>query len=364
MSTASTPDTAGQKGTENAPDIADHALLEVRDLAVTFKVRGKQLHAVNGVSFDLWPGESLGIIGESGSGKSTIARAVIGLVRPAAGTIALGGTPIQDLSKRARRRIASRIQMIFQDPRESLDPHLKAWESVAEPLIIRGGLPSAAVRRRVNEAFDQVGLSTRYADRRPAQLSGGQQQRVCIARAMVLDPDIVICDEAVSALDVSVQAEILNLLSDLQAERHLSYLFISHDIGVVSHLCDRVAVTYLGQLVETGSAAQIVARPAHPYTEALLSAEPQALPSRMRSRTRIVLQGEMPSPLSPPTGCRFRTRCHYAQEICQVAPPTVVKEPGQTATCHFTAELDLAGGSSRRQALLAAIQPIKEENDQ
>ena len=365
MSAAAAPVGAGQTGPASTPDFADRALLEVRDLAVTFNVRGKQLHAVNGVSFDLWPGESLGIIGESGSGKSTIARAVIGLVRPAAGTITLDGAPIQELTRRARRRIASRIQMIFQDPRESLDPHLRAWESVAEPLIVRGGLSPAAVRRRVNDAFDQVRLSARYADRRPAQLSGGQQQRVCIARAMVLDPDILICDEAVSALDVSVQAEILNLLSDLRAERRLSYLFISHDIGVVSHLCDRVAVTYLGQLVETGSAAQIVARPAHPYTEALLSAEPQALPSRMRSRTRIVLQGEMPSPLSPPTGCRFRTRCHYAQEICETAPPAVEKEPGQTATCHYTAQLNLAGGASQRQALLAAIQPteFKEEKD-
>jgi peptide/nickel transport system ATP-binding protein/oligopeptide transport system ATP-binding protein len=361
VSTAPAPDGAPDPGRATGTG-ADRALLEVRDLAVTFNVRGQKLRAVDGVSFDLRPGESLGIIGESGSGKSTIARAVVGLVRPAAGTISLAGTPIQDLKRRARRRIASRIQMIFQDPRESLDPHLTARESIAEPLIVRGGLAEADLRRRVDEALDQTGLSARYAGRRPAELSGGQQQRVCIARAIALDPDILICDEAVSALDVSVQADILNLLTDLQAERRLSYLFISHDIGVVSHVCDRVGVTYLGQLVETGSAAQIVSRPAHPYTEALLSAEPQALPSRMRSRSRIVLEGEMPSPLSPPSGCRFRTRCRYAQEICETTPPAVVKEPGQTAACHFTAQLDLAGGARQRQALLAAIRPTKEKN--
>jgi oligopeptide/dipeptide ABC transporter ATP-binding protein len=340
---------------------APSALLEVRELAVTFSVAGKRkLRAVDGASFDLQAGQTLGIIGESGSGKSTIARAVMGLEVTTAGSVALGGEPIGGLSRRARRRIASRIQMIFQDPRESLDPHLTARDSIAEPLIVAGALSRTDIDRRVGHLLHQTGLSDGQGARRPHELSGGQQQRVNIARALALDPEILICDEAVSALDVSVQADILNLLIDLQAERGLAYLFISHDIGVVSRVCDRVAVMYLGQFMETGQAAEVVVEPAHPYTEALLSAEPQALPSRLRSNDRIVLEGEMPSPLDPPTGCRFRTRCRYAQEICQSPPPVRITGSGRTSSCHFADELNLLGAASQR-AVLTASQGLKEE---
>ncbi|PRZ40884.1 peptide/nickel transport system ATP-binding protein/oligopeptide transport system ATP-binding protein [Antricoccus suffuscus] len=320
-------------------------LLDTRGVSVQFTMSGKRvLRAVDDISIELQPGKTLGIIGESGSGKSTLGRAIIGLAPVHTGEIHLDGTRIDTLSSRQRRRIASQIQMIFQDPMEALDPRLSVSASIAEPLIVRGGLSRREIQRRVDELLDLTGLSPRQGSRRPHELSGGQRQRVNIARALTLDPRILICDEAVSALDVSIQADILNLLVDIQEQRGLAYLFISHDIGVVARVCDRIGVMYLGQLVEYGDTADVIGKPLHPYTEALLSAEPQALPSRLRTTERIVLSGELPSPLHPPEGCRFRTRCRYATEICSTPPPAVQPgSPGHSAVCHFARELELVG---------------------
>ncbi len=313
-------------------------------MSVDFKLsRGRVLHAVDRVSFALHKGETLGIIGESGSGKSTLARAVMGIEPLSSGSVALDGSQIGKMTRRARRAIAPRMQMIFQDPSEALDPHLTCRAAVAEPLVVQGRLGRNEILRKVGEALERVGLSEQHGSRRPRELSGGQRQRVNIARALTLDPDVLVCDEAVSALDVSVQAEVLNLLLDLQDERGLAYLFISHDIGVVARVCHKVGVMYLGGLVETGSADDLVKYPQHPYTSALLSAEPQALPSRLRTKTRIVLSGEIPSPLDPPRGCRFVTRCVYAKEVCSTPPPLADAGAGRTAACHFVGELELAG---------------------
>jgi peptide/nickel transport system ATP-binding protein/oligopeptide transport system ATP-binding protein len=343
-----------------APDV----LLSVRDVRVQFKLGGHRvLRAVDGVSFDLRRGETLGIIGESGSGKSTLARAVIGLEPVTSGKIALEGTETQGMSRRERRRIAERMQMIFQDPHEALDPHLTARAAIAEPLIVQGKLSGRDIDHRVDEVLERVGLSAHHGRRRPHELSGGQRQRVNIARALTLDPEVLICDEAVSALDVSIQAEILNLLIDLQDERGLAYLFISHDIGVVARICDRVGVMYLGGLVESANARTLVTQPLHPYTESLLSAEPQALPSRLRSRERVLLEGEMPSPIDPPTGCRFRTRCRYARDLCETPPPLRPLAPERLVACHFAEELDLGGAlaTTARPASSVAAPPTSKE---
>lgn len=331
-------------GPEATAPGAKAPLLSLTDVRVEFALgRKRVLHAVNGVSLDLERGETFGIIGESGSGKSTLARAVMGLEPIASGTILLDGERIDGLSRSQRRRISSRIQMIFQDSSESLDPHLSTRASIAEPLLVRGGMSRREVEQRVDELLERVGLSPHHGARRPSELSGGQRQRINIARALTLDPDVLICDEAVSALDVSIQAEILNLLADLQAERGLAYLFVSHDIGVVSRICHRIGVMYLGNVVELGDAGSVVATPAHPYTEALLSAEPQALPARLRTRERILLPGELPSPIDPPSGCRFQTRCRYAQEVCLKPPPTAALTEGHTASCYFVGQLELRG---------------------
>lgn len=330
----------------SAADVAqgsDQALLTVRDLHVRFSLaRKRTLHAVAGVSFDLHRGETLGIIGESGSGKSTLARAVMGIEKVASGTMDLAGLDLRRLPRGARRDLARRIQMIFQDPFEALDPHLTCHAAIAEPLLVQGSLSRRDITRRVDEALERVGLSAHHGRRHARELSGGQRQRVNIARALTLDPDILICDEAVSALDVSVQAEILNLLSDLQSDLGLAYLFISHDIGVVARVCHRIGVMYLGQLIETGVAERLIGAPSHPYTAALISAEPQALPSRLRTNERVILQGEMPSPVDPPAGCRFRSRCPYAQELCKTPPPDVPNAADGTAACHFAGQLSLA----------------------
>lgn len=319
-------------------------LLEVAELGVRFRLGSRRtLQAVDGVSLRLRRGETLGVIGESGSGKSTLGRAIMGLAPVSSGRVYLNGERIDDLTRRRRRAHAHRVQMIFQDPYEALDPRLDAVESIAEPLIVRGGLSRSDIRRRALDLLELAGLSAVHGSRRPHELSGGQRQRVNIARALALDPEVLICDEAVSALDVSIQADILNLLMDIQEARGISYLFISHDVGVVARICNRIAVMYLGQLIETGDAGAVTTGPRHPYTEALLSAEPQALPARLRSRDRIVLVGELPSPLDPPTGCRFRTRCRYATELCGTPPPILRFDGGHSALCHYADELQLVG---------------------
>ncbi|MCU1502166.1 MAG: hypothetical protein JWM12_1520 [Ilumatobacteraceae bacterium] len=320
-------------------------LLDVRDLRVFFAIRRVHapLRAVDGVSLQIAGGETFGLIGESGSGKSTVARAITRLVPVTGGTVALGGLRLDGLGRRELRTARRRVQMVFQDPHESLDPRMTARQSVGEPLRVAGGMSAAAIEQRVTELLGRVELHPSLGDRRPHQLSGGQKQRVNIARALAPSPELLICDEAVSALDLSVQAGVLNLLLELQRDLDLAYLFISHDLGVVAHVADRIGVMYLGRLVEVATTAALVQRPRHPYTEALLSAEPQAVPSRYRAPRAATLQGDIPSPLNPPSGCHFRTRCAYAQERCAVDDPPLRQVDDTWVACHFAEALALRG---------------------
>ncbi len=320
-------------------------LLDVRDLRVTFPVRGTklQLRAVDGVSFRIESGKTFGLIGESGSGKSTVARAITRLVPLAGGSVSLDGVRLDTLGRGELRRARRRVQMVFQDPHESLDPRMDVRRSIAEPMQIAGGRSAEAVQREVSELLGLVELHPTLGERRPHQLSGGQKQRVNIARALALQPALVICDEAVSALDLSVQAGVLNLLLRLQRELRLAYLFISHDLGVVAHVSDEIGVMYLGKLVEVASTRSLVTHPRHPYTEALLGAEPQAVPSTHREARPPAIQGDIPSPLAPPSGCHFRTRCTYAVERCAAEEPELRDVGGSQVACHFADSLELRG---------------------
>ncbi len=307
------------------------ALLRVRHLRVDFSVpprgawpwtRPLTLQAVRDVSFDLQAGETLGIVGESGSGKSTLARAIIGTVPPSGGEVIWDGTDLTALDARARRRHRKDVQMIFQDPLAALNPRMTVGEIIAEPLRThQPDLPRAEIRGRVGEMMERVGLLPNLLNRYPHEFSGGQCQRIGIARALILKPRLVLCDEPVSALDVSVQAQVVNLLRSLQAEMGLSLIFISHDLSVVQHISDRVAVMYLGRLMEVGAARDVCQTPLHPYTKALISAVPIPDPGREKVRARTVLQGDLPSPMAPPSGCVFRTRCPQAEAACGEAVP-------------------------------------------
>jgi oligopeptide transport system ATP-binding protein len=303
------------------------SLLEVDDLVKRFPARGGVVHAVDGVSFSIAAGETLGLVGESGSGKSTIARLVLRLLEPTAGVIRVDGDDIAHLSRRRLRAVRRRVQIVFQDPYSSLDPRMTARTIVAEPLRIAGR--SREIKRRVPEVFALVGLGREHESRYPHELSGGQRQRVGIARALAVQPELLVLDEPVTALDSSIQAQILNLLVDLQTRLGLAYLFIAHDLAVVRHVADRIAVMHLGRIVETGVAADLFAAPAHPYTEALLSASPRPDPEYERARRRIVLEGELPDAQAPPSGCRFRTRCWKAAEVCAEEPGPELVERGQ-----------------------------------
>ena len=311
------------------------ALLEVDGLVKHFPARGGGVvHAVDGVSFAVGAGETLGIVGESGSGKSTVARLVLRLLDPTSGTIRVDGDDIARASRRELRALRRRVQIVFQDPYSSLDPRMTAQAIVAEPLRIAGR--SKEIGRRVAEVFALVGLGPEHESRFPHELSGGQRQRVGIARALVVEPELLVLDEPVSALDGSIQAQILNLLVDLQARLGLAYLFIAHDLAVVRHLADRIAVMHLGRVVETGTAGEIFASASHPYTQALLSASPEPDPEVERARQRIVLRGELPSAQDPPSGCRFRTRCWNAVDECAVAEPELVdRGQGHPVACFF-----------------------------
>ena len=304
-------------------DASPRNVLEVDDVAVDFDTEGGRITAVDGVSLHLATGETLGLVGESGCGKSTLARAIMQLVPTVRGSVHLEGVDLGSLSTRELRRMRHRIQMVFQDPRGSLDPRMNVSTLIGEPLKVHGIGDRAGRARAVAEAMELVGLPSAVADRLPSELSGGQQQRVGIARSIVTDPAVLVCDEPVSALDVSIQAQIINVLDELRDELDLAMLFIAHDLSVVRHLSDRVAVMYLGQLVETGTASEVFSEPRHPYTQGLISSVPRAdaeSAARLQTARRLVL-GELPSLLDPPSGCRYRTRCPYADDECAAAEP-------------------------------------------
>jgi oligopeptide/dipeptide ABC transporter ATP-binding protein len=292
-----------------------------------------QVRAVDGVSFAIEEGETLGLVGESGCGKSTVARAVLRLIEPTAGRIRLGGRDITALGKAALRPYRRQMQIIFQDPFASLNPRMTAGDIVAEPLRIHGLGDAAERRQRVAALFEQVGLGPQQMRSYPHEFSGGQRQRICIARALALDPSLIVADEPVSALDVSIQAQVINLMMELQREKRLSYLFIAHDLAVVEHISARVAVMYLGRIVEQAPKRELFLRPLHPYTEALLAAVPVPNP-RLKRRKRHV-QGDVPSPLNPPNGCHFHTRCPYAEARCRIEAPVLQEvSPGRLVACH------------------------------
>jgi peptide/nickel transport system ATP-binding protein len=313
-------------------------LLEVHDLTKHFAVRGGLLgtkaavRAVDGVSLNVKPGETVGLVGESGCGKTTFGRMLVGLIEPTAGQILFEG---RDITKRRSKRDRQDIQIIFQDPYSSLNPRHTVGKIVAMPMVVNGINPPGGVRKRVQELLELVGLNPEHYNRFPHEFSGGQRQRIGVARALALKPKLIVADEPVSALDVSIQAQVINLLRELQREMDLAFVFIAHDLSVVRHFCERVGVMYLGKLVEVGTREQIYGNPAHPYTRALLSAVPDATKIG-ESVGRIRLQGDVPTPLNPPSGCRFRTRCWKAQELCaQQEPPLSLKSNGTIAACHF-----------------------------
>ncbi|MGV9776946.1 ABC transporter ATP-binding protein [Streptosporangium sp. NPDC003464] len=327
-------------------------ILEVRDLVKHFPlnqgiVMKKQIgaiKAVDGVSFDLRRGETLGIVGESGCGKSTLAKLLMALERPTSGSVRINGREIAQARGGELKRVRRNIQMVMQDPYTSLNPRMTVGDIIGEPYEIHQDVvPKGGRRRKVQELLEVVGLNPDHVNRYPHQFSGGQRQRIGIARGLALQPEIIVCDEPVSALDVSIQAQVINLLERLQNEFDLAYIFIAHDLSVVRHISDRVGVMYLGKMVELGKDTEIYDRPAHPYTQALLSAVPLPDPEGRERRERIILQGDPPSPANPPSGCRFRTRCWKAQDICAEQEPLLQIRPGtaHASACHFAETHDV-----------------------
>lgn len=301
---------------------------------VTFFQRKSIIKAVDGVSFTLNEGETLGVVGESGCGKSTMGRSVLRLLEPTGGQVIFNGVDYTALKDKELRDSRKELQIIFQDPYASLDPRMTIGDIIAEPLDIQLKLPAKERMQRVLETMERAGLNTRFVNRYPHEFSGGQRQRIGIARAIVLNPKIMVCDEPVSALDVSIQAQVINLLMDLQKEMGMAYIFISHDLSVIKHISDRVAVMYLGHLVEIADKKDIYVHPMHPYTVALLSAIP--VPDRKHKKEKIVLEGDLPSPANPPSGCVFHTRCYKAQDICKTEVPELKDcGNGHCCACHF-----------------------------
>ncbi|HYS54799.1 MAG TPA: dipeptide ABC transporter ATP-binding protein [Thermoanaerobaculia bacterium] len=328
--------------TPKVPTGAGETLLLVSDLRKYFPVkRGvlarvvAEVKAVDGVTFAISRGETLGLVGESGSGKTTVGRCILRLIEPTSGTVEFEGVDLMQLGAGDMRRKRRDMQIVFQDPYASLNPRMTVGTIVSEPLIIHGGMSNSERADRVAELLEKVGLSPDYRRRYPHEFSGGQRQRIGVARALATNPKFLVLDEPVSALDVSVQAQVINLLQDLQEDLYLTYLFIAHDLSVVEHISTRVAVMYLGKIMELADRRALYADPLHPYTKALLSAVP--IPDPVQHKTRILLKGDIPTPLNPPSGCVFHTRCPIAQfPICRdVVPPLIEHKPGQFAACHF-----------------------------
>ena len=315
-------------------------LIEVTNLKKYFPVKGRlfqpkqYVQAVESVSFSIFRGETLGIVGESGCGKSTLGRAIIRLHEPTSGQILYRGADIFKQNKAEKKAYCGNVQMIFQNPSASLDPRMTVGEIVGEALDIHHLCSSKQERREeINRLLDEVGLNTEHANRFPHEFSGGQQQRVGIARALAVKPEFIVCDEPISALDVSIQSQVVNMLEDLQEQNHLTYMFIAHDISVVRHISNRIGVMYLGSMVELAESYELCNHPIHPYTQTLLSAVPLPDPEKNKTRKRILLEGDIPSPINPPSGCRFHTRCPYATERCKTEAPPLTEVNGRMVAC-------------------------------